>query len=49
MMAQKKLAKQGVNLRQRQCQQRPNNADDGKQTARVLVKTCPKEENPKYK
>jgi hypothetical protein len=48
MMAQKKLPKWSMNLRQQQCQQRPNNADDGKRTARVLVKTRPEEENPKY-
>jgi hypothetical protein len=45
MMAQKKLPKRGANSRQRQCQQRPNNADDGKRTARALAKTRPEEED----
>jgi len=49
MMAQKKHPERDANSRQQQCQQRPNDADDGKRTAKVLVKTHPKEEDLKYR
>jgi hypothetical protein len=48
MMARKKHPERGANSRQQQCQERTNDVDNGKRTAKALVKRHPEEENPKY-